>query len=96
MRGILGPKPLGEQGQTLWIVQNDSTNLGMGLLELCDLVVSEYAENPSLAEQALIAVLVSGFEDPKDLLTAAINRMHSGHVLIPMQFTNGEFQFTME
>lgn len=61
------------------------------MLELCDKVESEYGDQPSLTEQALTAVLLSGFEKPLARLEAAASRINSNHVMVPMKFDEGEF-----
>lgn len=59
------------------------------MLELCDKAESEYGDQPSLTEQALTAVLLSGFEKPLARLEAS--RINSNHVMVLMEFDEGEF-----
>lgn len=64
-------------------------NLQVLMLELCDKVECEYGNQ--LTQQALTAVLLSGFEKPLARLEAAASRINSNHVMVPMKFDQGEF-----
>ncbi|XP_069007255.1 uncharacterized protein [Embiotoca jacksoni] len=83
-----------DKGTYLWLKPDQSEEFGLGVLTLCDIVVNQHGRNNLLAGQALIAVLTSGFQAPKDLLHAVRKRIDSDHTLIPLKYAGGQFQTT--
>lgn len=95
---LFGGEALGnmrDKEDYFWIDCEQSDNLEVGIVGLCNIVALQYRTHPKMAEKALIAVLTSGLSNPAKLLQAVVTKMDSDHTLNQLRFYYGTFETSL-